>query len=145
VCVFEYLPNIVVIDNLSSDCLFRTQDINGEFMVLATRLKMVFFTAIFPVVPISMVGETKDPESVMLEMGRTLSCSARCKKLKMNQLQENAKENDKIEYHLGLVKMSFQVISAISKEAIDRTKIQDYLAKKFPNAFADKVGKLKNF
>jgi len=55
-------------------------------------------------------------------------------------------ENEDIEYHLGLVNMSFQVISAISKQAkVDRTKIQEYLAKKFPNAFADKVGKLKNF
>jgi len=53
-------------------------------MVIAMRLKMVFFTAVFLAVPISMIGATKDPETVMLEMGRTLSRSARCKKLKMN-------------------------------------------------------------
>ena len=133
-------------DSLSSDCLFGAQDINGEFMVLATRLKTVFFTTVFPAIPISMIGAAKDLEKVMLEMGRILTRSTGCKKLKSSKLNEAVKENDEIEYRLGLVNMSFQVISAISRQAkVDRTKIQEYLAKKFPDAFADRVGKLKNF
>ena len=80
----------------------------------------------------------------MRKMGEVLSNSVRYQKRKnvvFNEvrMEEDTKEED--EYRLGLVNMSFQVISTIATQAaIDRTKILDYFANKFPNVFADNVG-----